>query len=135
LNQLNSVEATAQILAGVSNYHRLAGLGNHRYLQPPADQRNVSDPRRKVQAGQLKGREPQICRSRFSRVPHRLMMVIFSGHAGSVATRVPEKIPPEHKIHVAPKKISSSILFTVTCSRPVINCLRHFLRAKLTHNA
>jgi len=88
---LNSVEATAQILAGVSNYHRLAGLGNHRYLQPPADQRNVSDPRRKVQAGQLKGREPQIGRSNFSRVPHRLMMVIFSGHAGSVATRVPEK--------------------------------------------
>jgi hypothetical protein len=91
LNWSNFVEETAQILAGVSNHYRLAGLGNHRYLQPPADQRNVSDPRRKVQAGQLKGREPQICRSRFSRVPHRLMMVIFSGHAGSVATRVPEK--------------------------------------------
>jgi hypothetical protein len=117
----------------VSNHHRLDGLGNHRDRQPPAQHRNFSDPRRKVQAGQLKGREPQICRSRFSRVPHRLMMVIFSGHAGSVATRVPEKNSAGTEKFTLRKKFSSAGFFTL--SRRIINCHRHFLRAKLTHNA
>jgi hypothetical protein len=59
----------------------------------------------------LNGREPQICRGSFSRVSGRCLIVIFFGHARSVATRVPEKNSAGTEKFTLRKKISSAGFF------------------------
>jgi hypothetical protein len=89
--RLGLVDETAQILAGVSNNHRLAGFGQHRYRKAATHCRNFSDARRNAQSAQLNRRHPQIYRCGFCRGGEAFLNLKFSGHECFIATRMPEK--------------------------------------------
>jgi hypothetical protein len=70
----------AQILAGVSNNHRLAVFGQHRYRKAATQGRDFSDPRRNTQSARLNRRHPQIHRCGFDRGGETFFDLKFSGH-------------------------------------------------------
>lgn len=88
--RLRFIVRAAQILARVSNNHRLAGRGQHRHRQTPAHGGNFFDARRNPQADALSHCHPQIHHRRLRRRTGAFRDLKFSGHEQLIATRVPE---------------------------------------------
>jgi hypothetical protein len=89
---LRFADGSAQILAGVSNIHRLRGRWHHEHGQAAAHGGNFSYARGDAQASQLNHRFPQVLHSRFRHCASYILIMTFSGHEIVIATRVPEKI-------------------------------------------
>jgi hypothetical protein len=92
LNRLDFIDDTAQILAGVSNFHRGGRFVKNCYRQPTARRVDFFDARRKPNRRHPNPRQSQISRRRFRHRESKPSNVIFSSHEKMEATRAPESL-------------------------------------------
>ncbi len=92
-------------MAGVSDFHRPGLLDHHRHRQPVARRMHAFGTRRNTNGRQLMRRQPQIHCGGFPAAEHKTLIMKFFGHAGLIATRVPEKIRTVKNYFAAQKNL------------------------------